>query len=65
MASQTILLFNPGEAVRKDIEPSSPAEDRTVPFTYSPLDSCRGGKQKTSSRVRDAQKRHTKKITGK
>jgi hypothetical protein len=61
-----IELHNPEDALRNadSYSPSSASssdlEDRVAPFTSSPLDSCRGGKQKTPSRVRDARKKNKK-----
>ena len=61
MSGLTIRLFNPDDAA---LSPKSPAlEERTAPFTYSPLDGCRGGKirvgQKSRHPVRDVSKKDT------
>jgi hypothetical protein len=61
MSGLTIRLFNPNDAL---LSPTSPElEERTAPFTYSPLDSCRGGKVRVSQKsrypVRDVSKKDT------
>ena len=61
MSGLTIRLFNPNDAV---LSPKSPdLEERIAPFTYSPLDGCRGGKvragQKSRHLVRDVSKKDT------
>lgn len=62
MSGLTIRLFNPNDAL---LSPTNPErlEERTAPFTYSPLDSCRGGRlgggQKSRHPVRDVSKKDT------
>jgi hypothetical protein len=53
---QKIKLACPEEATSPSSISLSDIEDRFIPFTHSPLDICRGGKQKTPSRVRDGKK---------
>ena len=53
---EKIKLANPQEATSPSSISSSDMENRFIPFAYSPLDSCRGGKQKAPSRIRDEKK---------
>jgi len=66
MADITIRLIYPEKALIKDVRFSVEEDYRSVPFTHSPLDSCRGGfRRKNRSLVRDAQKsQDTQKIQG-
>ena len=66
-----INLYNPEDALcpsPSSLSPSSVSmsdmEVRIVPYTWSPLDSCRGGKQKTTSRVRDGRAQNKKTVGG-